>query len=76
MIKLPLNDARVSRAFETLKEKHNEYNSLKFAKLFEEVYHCKVVADPTDAFCLNGWLEIPEGKYYTWFAIQFGGNFE
>lgn len=70
---IELTNSRISRAVEVLKARHNEYDSIKFAKIFEDVYHCKIVADPNDLFCLNGWLEIPEEKYYNWFVLQFGG---
>lgn len=68
-----INDPRVEQAFVTLKAKHNEYDAIKFAKIFEDVYHCKIVADPNDPFCNSGWVDIPEEKYQTWFLIQFGG---
>ena len=71
-MRIDLSDARVGQAFSTLKAKHNEYDAVKFAKIFEDVYHCKIVADPNDPWCTTGWIEIPEEKYYTWFAIQFG----
>ena len=71
-MKIDLSDPRVEEAFALLKARHNEYDKIKFAMIFEEVYHCKVVADPTDVFCLNGWLEIPDEKYQNWFVLQFG----
>lgn len=76
MITIPLSDARVLRAFEVLKKEHNEYDELRFSKLFEEVYRCKIVANPHDAFCLDGWMEIPEDKYANWFVLRFGDCIE
>jgi len=71
-MRIRLNDPRVSKAYEVLKKQHNEYDAIKFAKIFENVYHCKVVADPEDVFCLNGWIDIPDEKYQNWFVLQFG----
>lgn len=71
-MRIELSDPRVEQAFEVLKAKHNEYDKIKFATIFENVYHCRVVADPKDIFCLTGWLEIPDEKYYNWFVLQFG----
>ena len=75
-MKIDLRDPRVEVAFNTLIEKHNEYDSLRFAKLFEDVYHCKVVADQKDIFCTTGWLEIPDERYQNWFVLQFGAHIE
>lgn len=76
MMRIPLTDARVNQAIKTLKEEHNEFNPIKFAELFEEIYRCKIVTDPEDTFCINGWMEIPEDKYATWFVLKFGDTIE
>jgi hypothetical protein len=78
MIRIPLSDARVSQAYAVLKEEHAhaDVDSLTFSEVFEHVHRCKVIADPNDSFCLTGWLEMTDEKYYTWFAIQFGDSCE
>jgi len=47
-------------------------DSRKFSRLFEEHYHCKIVADPADPWVTQGWLEFEDEKYYTWFILQNG----
>ena len=74
-MKIKLSDPRVSQAIEVVKKKHNISHETEFTQIFEEQYHCKIVADPDDCFCTQGWLYISEDKYSNWFVLQFGeGN--
>jgi hypothetical protein len=76
MTKISLDEARVSKALAVLKERHQVNTLEEISKIFEEVYHCRIIPDPTDPWCTSGWLEMSEEKYYTWFAIQFGDTSE
>jgi hypothetical protein len=69
-MRINIYDKRVRTAFKTLKEYHKEYDDVKFAKLFEEYYHCKIISD--DPFGINGEIELSEDKYQTWFVLNFG----
>lgn len=72
-MRINLNDPRVSEAIKVVKSSHKPQSHKEFEQVFEEHYHCKIIVDPTDQFCLFGELEISEAKYETWFTLQFGG---
>lgn len=69
---IDLKDRRVSRAIDLVKNTHNVPFGREFEKIFEEKYHCKIISDPEDMFCINGHLRISEEKYANWFVLQFG----
>lgn len=72
-MKIDLFDPRVGQAILHVKETHNIKTAKELEKLFEKVYHCKIVS--TDApMHTKGYMEISEDKYQTWFLIQFGGE--
>lgn len=72
-MKLELTDAAVYNSISTFVQvcpeaRHTE----KFSSLYENHYHCKIVADPADPWATQGWLEFEDEKYYTWFILQNG----
>jgi hypothetical protein len=73
-----IKDPRVSQAVALVKNNHNitKIVSTEFEQIFESAYHCKIVVDPTDQFCTNGYLDISEEKYANWFVLQFGDSSE
>ena len=72
-MRINLSDPRVSEAIKHVKEKH-KVSGANLTTVFEQEYHCRVVADSNDIYCNTGWLEITEDKYYTWFTLNFGGD--
>ena len=75
-MRIDIKDPRVNQAIEYVKNKHNLPEGKEFYQVFEEQYHCKMVADPKDMLCLNGWMVISEDKYSNWFVLQFGNGEE
>lgn len=74
-MRINLKDPRVSEAIAMVQKVHNVPYGVEFEKIFEEHYHCKIIADPDDEFCTRGELDISEEKYTNWFILQFGdGN--
>lgn len=71
-MRIDLRDPRVNQAIEIVKQTHNVPFGSKFEKIFEEHYHCRIIADPDDEFCTRGELDISEEKYTNWFILQFG----
>lgn len=70
-MKLELTDSAVYHSINTFVQICPEArNTQKFSRLFEDHYHCKIVADPADPWVTQGWLEFNEEKYYTWFILQ------
>ena len=73
-MRINIHDKRVQLAFEILKEHHREYDDVKFAKIFEDHYHCRII--PNDPFGITGDIELSEDKYQSWFILNFGSGDE
>ncbi len=72
-MKIDLSDPRVGDALSHVKIAHCPKNAKELEEVFEKVYHCKIVS--TDApLHTQGYIEISEEKYQTWFLINFGGR--
>lgn len=70
-MKIDLRDNRVEEAVRLVNKIHCPASDKELEEVFERVYHCKIVS--TDApLHTQGYMEISEDKYYTWFLIQFG----
>jgi hypothetical protein len=72
-MRIDLYDPRVGQAIQYVKESHKTSNAKELEDTFEKVYHCKIISND-DPFCTEGYLEITEEKYQTWFLVQFGGE--
>ena len=70
-MKIDLEDPRVHRAIQLVKDDHNVPFGREFEKIFEEHYHCKIVIE-NDPWCTKGHLFISEEKYQNWFILRFG----
>lgn len=70
-MKIDLEDPRVHRAIQLVKDAHNVPFGREFEKIFEEQYHCKIVIE-NDPWCTKGHLFISEEKYQNWFILRFG----
>lgn len=75
-MRINIHDKRVQLAFKILKEHHKENDDTKFAKIFEEHYHCRIIPDPNDLFGLFGEIELTEDRYQSWFLLNFGAGDE
>lgn len=74
-MKLELTDSAVFNSMNVFNRICPEAkDSQKFSSLYENHYHCKIVADPADPWCTKGWLEFEDEKYYTWFILQNGAK--
>lgn len=66
-------DDRIKSAISALEREVGFCSEKDLKELFEDRYHCKVIPDLNDPFCVNGWIDMDDEKY-TWFVLQFGGS--
>lgn len=72
-MKIDLNDPRVSEALYRVKTLHKPKSAKELEEVFEKVYHCKIVSTNAPWYT-QGYLQISEEKYQTWFLLNFGGE--
>jgi len=71
-MKINLKDPRVDEAIKFVKNKHNITSDKSLYEIFKKNYHCEILQESEDVFCVNRYLYIIEEKYSTWFVLQFG----